>query len=309
MLAPNETPRRAGFAKPSRRSRTIMSAAAALAAAMLFAPALRAAPLSLDTPADVATFVERLRAYAGASRVRWVVGARTGAEAEAKIGEIKMRLPPSDRYLAARLIAQGPADPSADASGSAKAWIQPQIGSPNGAPACSWQVWVTDPALPSPRDEPLSVPLAPNDRLPVSPAATFRVGHTGLLQSKLYAFDETRPGAIRDLATADVNVPVSTDRNDDTIFLAMARLTAPFLENLKTALADSNGQRRELGAQFALRDKLFGAARGIGGNIQSIPPNMIAPKTMTVAQEEPRKRPEDLSSLMETCTYALVPTP
>jgi hypothetical protein len=88
----------------------------------------------------------------------------------------------------------------------------------------------------------------------------------------------------------------------------MARLTAPFLENLKGALSDSNGQRRDLGAQFALRDKLFGAARGIGGNIQTIPPNMIAPRTFTLAQSDANRR-MDLGALMETCTYALVPTP
>ena len=207
------------------------------------------------------------------------------------------------------LTAQGLSIPAAGGA-SAEAWIQPQIGWANGGPTCSWQVWVTDPGFPSPSAEPVAVPLAPNDRLPVSRAATFRVGHTGLLQSKLYAFDETRPGAIRDLATAEANVPVATEQSDETIVLAMARLTAPFLESLKTALADSNGQRRDLGAQFALRGKLLGAGRGIGGNIQLIPANMITTKAATTsASDDSGKGPEDASALMETCTYSLVPAP
>jgi hypothetical protein len=202
MLAPLEALFGIVSRGPTRRVRSRAWAGAALAAVILFAPALRAAPISLDSPDNVAAFVERLRAYSGASRVRWVIGARTSAEAEAKIAEIAARLPISDRYLAGRLIARGVND-SETGPASVEAWIQPQLESQNGAPACSWQVWVTDPALPSPKDEPIAVPLAPNDRFPVSRAATFRVGHTGLLQSKLYAFDETRPGAIRDLATAD----------------------------------------------------------------------------------------------------------
>jgi hypothetical protein len=293
--------------RPARRIRSQLLAAAALTAATLFAPALRAAPLSLDSPGDVAAFVDRLRAYSAASRVRWVVSARTIDDARAKIGEIGKRLPSFDNYLVARLIPQATGEAAAAAPGSVRAWAQPQFGPDSGAPACSWQVWVTDPALPSSGTEPVAVPLAPNDRLPVSPAATFRVGHTGLLQSKLYAFDETRPGAIRDLATADVNVPVPHDGGEDTIFLAMARLTAPFLETLKASLADSNGERRDLGAQYALRDKLFGASRGIGGNIQAIPPGMIAPRTLKTAKDEAPRPPEDLGALTETCTYALVP--
>ena len=88
----------------------------------------------------------------------------------------------------------------------------------------------------------VSVPLAPNDRLPVGADATFRVGYTGLLQSKLYAFDETQPGAIRDLASApDVNIPVAASPGGETILLAMARQPAPFLEGIRTR---SGRQRR-----------------------------------------------------------------
>jgi hypothetical protein len=308
-LAPIEVRLGIGSRRPARRIRSPLWAAAALtAAAALFASPLLAAPLSLDSPGEVAAFVERLDAYSAASRVRWVIAARTIDDARAKIVEIGKRLPSFNNYLVARLIPQATGEAGSAGPGSVRAWVQPQFGSDNGAPACSWQVWVTDPALPSSGTDPVAVPLAPHDRLPVSPAATFRVGHTGLLQSKLYAFDETRPGAIRDLATADVNVPVPRDGGDDTIFLAMARLTTPFLESLKASLADSNGERRDLGSQYALRDKLFGASRGIGGNIQAIPPQMIAPRAFKAAQEEMRNLPEDLSALTETCTYVLVPT-
>jgi hypothetical protein len=292
-----------------RRSR--FCAAAALGSAILCAPALRAAPLPLESEADVASFAERLRAYAGASRVRWVIAARTRADAQAKIAEVEARLTPTDRYLGLRLSGQTLAETtSADESESAaRAWISPQIGSTTSGPACSWQVWVTDPAFPSPDAEALTVPLAPNDHLPVGPSATFRVGHSGLLQSRLYAFDETRPGAIRDLAAApDVNVPVATEATGETIFLATARQTAPFLERLKTALADSEGQRRDLGPQYALRTKLLGEGRGIGANIQVVPPNMIGSKTEAVASSDTKKHADGTDALMETCLYGLTPT-
>ena len=166
---------------------------------------------------------------------------------------------------------------------------------------------VSDPAFPTVGDGPLAVSLAPNDRLPVGAAATFRVGHSGLLQSKLYAFDETKPGAIRDLATvADADIPVAVDPAGDTIVLAMARQTAPFLERVKSALAASDGERRDLGKEFALRDKLLGQGRGIGANIQLIPPSMLSAKKEVAATAEARPRPDPL---METCLYALTPAP
>ena len=155
---------------------------------------------------------------------------------------------------------------------------------------------VSDPAFPTVGDGPLAVSLAPNDRLPVGAAATFRVGHSGLLQSKLYAFDETKPGAIRDLATvADADIPVPVDPAGDTIILAMARQTAPFLERVKSALAASDGERRDLGKEFALRDKLLGQGRGIGANIQLIPPSMLSAKkeVAATAEAKPAPRPAD----------------
>ena len=112
-----------------------------------------------------------------------------------------------------------------------------------------------------------------------SPNATFRVGYTGLLQSRLYAFGETRPGAIRDLASApDVNIPVASGAIGETILLAMARQPAPILEGIRTALSKSAGQRQDLGKQYALHDTLLGKGRGIGAHIQSVAPDMVAVK-------------------------------
>ncbi len=284
--------------------------AAAILAATLFAPVLEAAPLTLSGDADFAALADRVRDYAGASRVNWIVAAPTQADADAAVAALARHLAPVDRYLVARVKAQTLADAAPDLAGAGAplAWIAPQIGAAPGAPICSWQVWVSDPAFPSPGDAPLAVPLAPNDRLPVGAAATFRVGHSGLLQSKLYAFDETRPGAIRDLATvADADIPVAAEPEGETIFLAMARETAPFLERLKSALAASDGQRRDLGKDFALRDKLLGEGRGIGANIQVIPPGMVAPKKETAANGDARPRSEGAGALMETCLFALTP--
>ena len=264
-----------------------------------------ATPLALDSEQDVMSFAEKLRDYAGATRLRWIVAGRTEAEARATIARIESDLPPTDRYLSARLTAQTLEAAALPADGPAvRAFAAPQFGATPGQSACSWQLWVTDPRLPSAGAEAAMAPLAPNDRMPVSREATFRVGHTGLLQNRLYAFDETRPGAIRDLATApDVNVPVSVEDGGETIILATARETTPFLENVKGALAASDGRRRDLGADFALRGKMLGKGRGIGANIQTLTPGMIATQPAH-ASEVATSHGEPL---LETCIYALTP--
>jgi hypothetical protein len=286
-------------ALPDRGLRPLLLALAALCALSL--PA-RAAPAPLDSDADLTAFAERVRAYADASLVRWTVVAPTRADAQAKIEAIVDRLPMLDRGLASRLIAEE----RPDAHG-AVAFVSPQIGS-TGAGACSWQVWVSDPALPSSDGQAAMVPLASRDRLPVGPKATFRVGHFGLVQSKLYAFDETRPGAIRDLATApDIDIPVPKSGPEDYIVLATARKAAPFLDGVKAALATSQGERRDLGPEYALRQRLLGAARGIGANIEAVPSSMIARKATTEVAVKPSVGRDD--ALMETCLYALTPEP
>jgi hypothetical protein len=302
------TPAQAEAPQRHRRRRAIALVLAALCAAAALAAPARAAPLTLANDSDFSTFADRLRAFADASRVRWVVAAKTRADAEAAVAALATRLAPLDRPLVSRIDARALADvaPKLADSASPLAWMV-AAGDTQGARqlACSWQVAVSDPAFPSVGDGPLAVSLAPNDRLPVGAAATFRVGHSGLLQSKLYAFDETRPGAIRDLATvADADIPVPVDSAGDTIVLAMARQTAPFLERVKSALAASDGERRDLGMEYALRDKLLGQGRGIGANIQLIPPSMLSAKKEVAATAEARPRPDPL---METCLYALTP--
>jgi hypothetical protein len=290
------------------RRRVIALVLAALCAAAAAAAPARAAPLALAGDSDYAAFADRLRAFADASRVRWVVAAKTRADAEAAVAALANRLAPIDRPLVNRVDARAFADiaPKLADSASPLAWMIAAGDAAGAKPlACSWQVAVSDPAFPTVGDGPLAVSLAPNDRLPVGTAATFRVGHSGLLQSKLYAFDETRPGAIRDLATvADADIPVAVDPAGDTIVLAMARQTAPFLERVKSALAASDGERRDLGREYALRDKLLGQGRGIGANIQLIPPSMLSAKKDVVATAEAKSRPDPL---METCLYALTP--
>jgi hypothetical protein len=308
LVRPDEPARRrARLAWPRR----LAAAVGAALAAMASAPAPQAAPLTLTGESDIAALADRVRAYAEASRVQWIVAAGAQADADAALAALTRHLPPADRYLLARVKAQTLAEAAPELAGAAAplAWIAPATGAALGPPACSWQVWVSDPAFPSPGAAPLAVPLAPNDRLPVGAAATFRVGHSGLLQSRLYAFDETRPGAIRDLAAvADVDIPVAAAPEGETIVLATARQSAPFLERLKSALAAADGERRDLGKDFALRDKLIGPGRGIGANILAIPPDMVAPKRPAMANGGARPRPED-GALMETCLYALTPAP
>jgi hypothetical protein len=308
-LARNAAPATAA-ARTGARSWLALALAALAAVAALAGPA-RAAPLALTDDASIAALAERVSAFANASRVLWIIAAKTQADAEATIAKLASRLAPVDRPLLTRVQARAFADAApqlADAP-SPLAWIVvADDGKSADRRACSWQVTVTDPAFPGLGDAPLSAPLAPNDRVPVSAAATFRVGHSGLLQSKLYAFDETRPGAIRDLATvADADIPVAADATGETIVLAMARQTAPFLERLKSQLAASEGERRELGKEYALRDTLLGQGRGIGANIQLIPQGMISAKKDVVAMADAKPRLARADPLMETCLYALTP--
>jgi hypothetical protein len=302
------TPARPDAPRRHRRPSAIALVLAALCAAAALAAPARAAPLPLASDADFAAFADRLRAFADASRVRWVIAAKTRADAQVAVAALANRLVPVDRPLINRIDARALADvaPKLADAASPLAWmIAADDAEGVKSIACSWQVAVSDPAFPTLGDAPLAISLAPNDRLPVGAAATFRIGHSGLLQSKLYAFDETKPGAIRDLATvADADIPVTVDPAGDTIVLAMARQTAPFLERVKAALAASDGERRELGREFALRDKLNGQGRGIGANIQVIPPSMLSAKKDVVATAEAKPRPDPL---METCLFALTP--
>jgi len=261
-----------------------------------------ARPLDLSSDAGVSTLARWLVDYRAVAHAHWVIAAPDRATAEAKRAALSARLDPIDRDLLARVDME-----TSSAATTPTAWMQPTLNSSNPAPKCAWQVWVADPAIPGPDEAPVMTPLAPNDRIPVSTAATFRVGHAGLLQSRLYAFGETQPGALRDLATApDVNLPVVGEANGETIVLATSREPAPFLEGLKSALSDSRGERRDLGARYSLRDKVAGNDRGIGANIQAIPQTMIAEPT---AQKTAPAAATDLSgaALLETCVYQMSP--
>jgi len=299
-------PRRVAAQRSPPRGLIAAAGAAALVGALLAGDVARAAPATLANDVDVTNFAKRVKDYARASRVRWIVAARTHADAEALIATIGLRLHRLDlgedevRRLTERISAESFRDDPAIAPDTSipVAWMAPQIGQSEDGARCSWQVWVKEPNAPSVDAGGVSVPLAPNDRLPVSPAATFRVGYAGLVQSKLYAFDETQPGAIRDLATApDVNIPVATGPGVETIFLAMARQPVPRYEELRTALAASAGQRLDLGQDHTLR-----GTRNIGANFQLVAPAMVLAREDKVAAP----RPDELT---ETCFFSLTPAP
>jgi hypothetical protein len=312
MTNRNRARRSAGQAEPIRRALRAALSAAALALASVASGAAFGAPAVLANDSDVTAFAARVKAYAAASRVRWVVAAPSKADAEALVANIGLHLALEDRTLLNRVKAQSFADNPELPPGSSipVAWMTAQTGQALAGPSCSWQVWVSDPSFPSATAGGVSIPLAPNDRLPVGPDATFRVGYTGLLQSKLYAFDETLPGAIRDLASApDVNIPVASGPGSETILLAMARQPAPFLEGIRSALSASGGQRRDLGKEYALRENLS-RARGIGANIQLVTPNMVIAKDETGRQPRSdavaRAGDQRPGELMETCMFSLI---
>jgi hypothetical protein len=273
------------------------------------------APAKLSNEADLAAFAARLKEFSGASRVRWDILARSRADADAIIARVGLLLSPSDRFLLARTSGRSfDEDPDLPhGAGEPVATMAPMVGQTQSGQVCSWQVWVSDPEFPSPGDNAVSVPLAPSDRLPVSSAATFRLVHTGLLQSHLYAFDETRPGAIRDLAIANnVNIPVSAGPDNETILLASSREPAPYFEGIKKSLSTSGGERRDLDKPLVLRDNLLGMGRGIGSNIQPVAPNMVVARN-DVSAKTPRNANDPISeaasgALIELCQYTLIPT-
>ena len=135
-------------------------------------------------------------------------------------------------------------------------------------------------------------------------SATFRLEHVGILQSTLYAFGETRPGAIRDLAAHDTNIPVAKGGESETLLLATARRPAAFYETIKTSLANANGERRDLGAAQSVvgPDKI--ASRGIGAGIASVPSSMIVVKPRHI--DLGKGDGSDADALLETCRYRLI---
>lgn len=281
--------------------------ALAVAAAILPCVPARAAPLKLAGDADIAAFAQRIKAYAGVSRLRWVVAAPTVLEAANLVAAVGQRLPPPDRNLLAGVRIEAMAS---GAAGTAPiAWVEPRVGQAADEASCSWQVWVSDPDLPSISTPPAPLPLAPGDKVPVGASATFRVGFTGLLQSQLYALGETRTGDIRDLAQApDVNIPVTPGEGTELLVLVRSRHPVSFFEGVRTALEGTGGARRNLGEAYGLRSTVLGPRRGIGANVQLVDPGMIVQDG-----QGPRDRPalalsQKKDAVSETCIFSLVPS-
>jgi hypothetical protein len=295
--------------KGTRSALRAALAAAALAASAFTATSAAAAPAVLANDSDVSAFASLIREYASATRVHWIVAAKTRAAADVLIAAITLHLPLDDRELMSRVKAETFAD-EPDIAPDASipiAWMTPQIGQAQGGSACSWQVWVTDPKFPALATNVVNVPMAPRDRLPVSPQATFRVGYTGLVQSKIYAFGETTPGNIRDLSKSkEVNIPVDPGQHPETIFLAMARSDAPFYDDIKSRLAESTGQRRNLGEPYTVA----ALTRGIGGGMQAINRNQVVTSKEPSTQLNPGAQvaaAQPKEDLTEKCLFTLTP--
>ena len=92
--------------KPTGRALRALIGAAAIVAASLTSGMASAAPAILANDSDITAFAARVTAYAGASRVRWVVAASTKADAEALVADIGLHLAPDDRALLTRVKAQ-----------------------------------------------------------------------------------------------------------------------------------------------------------------------------------------------------------
>ncbi len=263
-----------------------------LALAGLFAASLSAAaaagPLALADEAGLDRFAELVTAYRDASRVRWVVRADTPEERARILSAMADRLGPGGIDLLERISALGPVASTrsvAPADGAARTDRGPTAHIAVAPPpnrTCSWRVTVDDPAAPTPPGGGLRIPIERGDVIPTSPEATFEVGFAGPLQSALYAFAETAPGAVRDLAAApDVEIPVEPSA-EETLVLVRARRPVPFLDGIRTALGQADGARADLGRNAALAERFRNAGRGIGANIQLVDPGMI------VARADPR---------------------
>jgi hypothetical protein len=188
------------------------------------------------------------------------------------------------------------------------AFADPQIGQVGGDPACTWQVWVSDPALPSPDEGIVALPLAPGDRVPAGPDATFRIGYTGLLQSTIYAFGESEPGRIRDLTRiSDINIPVIRDAAEELLVLVRSRQPIAFLDEVRQSLQATEGQPLDLGETYALADMTTGRTRGIGSNIQVIEPGMVVRGAHHPLPTEMTSTPV-ADALAEMCLFTVVST-
>lgn len=272
--------------------------------ALLLAAALpaAAAPLPLDGPDAADRLAAALTRYAGATNVGWVVAVADPAERAVLLKRLADRLEDVDPALIERVHAE-----TAPPGTPTTAWI---VAAPPATPDCSWRVTLTDPAAPSPGPEPVTIPLARGDRVPATAAATFEVGFSGPLQSTLYAFGETAPGAVRDLAAApEVAIPVEP-ASIETLVLVRARKPLPYLDRVAGRLAPTPGLRTALGRDAALAPLFAGRSRGIGALIQLMDPKMVVAEAGPAEKPEEPAEPADAfaaADLVETCLYTLVP--
>jgi hypothetical protein len=294
----------------------------------LAASPVAAEPIALGDESSIDRFAALVTAYRDTSRVRWVVEAVDPDVRERILDGVVARLDPVDRHLVDRLTTTGAvaatrslASPgvgdAADAGTPARAWIT--IAPPPERP-CSWRVTVRDDRAPGSDPDGLAIPLERGDAIPTSESATIEVGFSGPLQSTLYAFAETAPGALRDLAAApDIAIPVEAG-DEETLILVRARRPVPFLDGLRTTLEPHGGSRANLGRDAALGERLRNGGRGIGANIQLLDPGMV------VAELEPAARPAvepttpaapaeepavalSRNDLVETCLYTVTRLP
>jgi hypothetical protein len=292
-------------------------------AAAAVKPAL-AAPLLLADEAALDRLAALVTAYKDTSRVRWVIEARDPADRARVLSGLAERLGAGRSDLLERVTAIGPV---ASTRSLAPARGTAETDGPTAhiafAPApdrpCSWRVTVADPAAPMRDRAALVIPLERGDVVPTSADATFEVGFAGPLQSTLYAFAETAPGALRDLAAApEIAIPVESSAAE-TLVLVRARRPVPFLDGIRNALGEHAGERAELGRNAALGERFRNGGRGIGANIQLVDPGMIVAQVETPPQVEPAPEADEGASgdvqmvrsddLVETCLYTVTRLP
>jgi hypothetical protein len=282
-----------------------------------------AEPIVIDDDSSLDRFAELVIAYRDTSRVRWVVETDDAGARTRVLDGLAERLGPVDGHLMDRItvgdtIASTRAVPTLDGtagSDQVRAWIDI---APPPQRACSWRVTVRDTGAPGADAEGVQIPLERGDEVPTTPGATLEVGFSGPLQSTLYAFAETTPGALRDLAAApDIAIPVDASAAE-TLILVRARRPVPYLDGLRTQLGPHAGARADLGRESALTERLKNGGRGIGANIQLLDPEMIVAQAETPAGTTPRSEPETVSNdlvafasndLVETCLYTVTRLP
>ncbi|WP_237154508.1 hypothetical protein [Oryzibacter oryziterrae] len=273
-------------------------------------------PLPLGDDAAIEKLSQLIVANAGVERLHWVVAADDTKVQTRLLKTLAVKLGVDHGDLIERVRGEGPAASTRAIGGTASGTTG---GSPVAyvevAPAlrttCSWNVAVSDPALPSPNAKPTPIPLQKGETMTVSQKASFEISTSGPLQSTLYAFGETGSGSIRDLAAVPEYAIPAADQGE-TLVLVRARKPIPYLDTIKNQLAANPGDRADLGADYALVSRFAGGTRGIGALIQLVDPNMVVAENTTPppTRPKPEEPAPDLTAsadLQETCLFTLKP--